>query len=254
MADSPLADSLVPGLILRPYFILAARFMFRLNLLRSTPPGSAIRCNLAQIAPLRVRIWKIAILSTNSGTPPNNAAAPPGGSSPRMAPNSPARDRWSRLRASAAARTGPYFLLVVRDAAGRRHSVYLGVASPLVEEVRGQLARQQAPLRQRRIVRGVQRQLRRELHQAWQELDRNLSATCLRRKGCEIRGWRTCQKIGSALPAPLISIHQPRPDHDRIRRVELRGAAAVENFPAEDVADFQVAAQRATRRTFPRRA
>ncbi len=37
MVDSPLADSPVPAPIPRRYFILAARFMLRLNPLRSTP-------------------------------------------------------------------------------------------------------------------------------------------------------------------------------------------------------------------------
>ncbi len=96
-------------------------------------------------------------------------------------------------RRRAAARTGPYYLLVVRDVQGRRMSVYLGVASPLVEEVRGELARLQAPLRKRQILRGAQRQLRRALRQARQQLDRDLASTSLRRKGCEIRGWRSCR-------------------------------------------------------------
>ncbi len=123
--------------------------------LAKPPPLNALfshlRRNFAQIAYLRVRFWKIAILSTN-------AAKPPCGSSPRMAPYLLARDRWQRLGA-AAPRTGPYYLLVVRDAQGRRLSVYLGVASPLVEEVRGHLSRLQAPLRESRIIRGAQRQL-----------------------------------------------------------------------------------------------
>ncbi len=97
-------------------------------------------------------------------------------------------------RRRGAARTGPYYLLVVRDAQGRRLSVYLGVDSPLVEEVRGELARLQAPLRERRIFGRVQRQLRRALDQARRELDSNLAPTGLRRKGCEIRGWRFCQE------------------------------------------------------------
>ncbi len=108
-------------------------------------------------------------------------------------------------RQRAATRTGPYFLLVVRDAQGRRPSVYLGVASPLVEEVRGQLARLQSPLRERRISCRVQRQLRRELRHARQELDRNLAPTELRRKGSEIRGWRSRRTAPTSLEKVLIS-------------------------------------------------
>ncbi len=92
-----------------------------------------------------------------------------------------------------AVRTGPYFLLVVRDAQGRRLSVYLGVASPLVEEVRNELARLQASLRERRIFCRAQRQLRPALDQARRELDSNLTPIGLRRKGSEIRGWRFCR-------------------------------------------------------------
>ncbi len=49
MADSPLADSPVPALIPRPYFILAARFMLRLNLLRSTPHAALYGATLRRL-------------------------------------------------------------------------------------------------------------------------------------------------------------------------------------------------------------
>jgi hypothetical protein len=100
-------------------------------------------------------------------------------------------------RTRAGRRTGPYFLLVVRDAQGRQRSVYLGVNGKLAEEVRAELARLQAPERERRVFCRVKRQLRRALARAQQELDRQLAPAGLWRKGSEIRGWRT-------LPPPAV--------------------------------------------------
>jgi len=93
-------------------------------------------------------------------------------------------------RCRAGRRTGPYFLLVTRDESGERRSVYLGLAGPLVDAVRAELARLQAPGRERKVFSRVKRQLRSALCGAKQELGRCLAHAGLWRKGCEIRGWR----------------------------------------------------------------
>ena len=94
-------------------------------------------------------------------------------------------------RRRAGKKTGPYFLLVVRDAQARRRSVYLGTAGPLVDQVRAELAALQAPEREHRVFTRVKRQLRRALHDAQREQDIHLAEAGLWRKGCEVRGWRT---------------------------------------------------------------
>jgi hypothetical protein len=86
-------------------------------------------------------------------------------------------------------RTGPYYLLTIRDASGRQRSVYLGADSPTVTAARAALTRLQAGLVQRRQFGRLKKQLRQGLRAARRELDQELSQVGLRRKGSEIRGW-----------------------------------------------------------------
>jgi hypothetical protein len=94
-----------------------------------------------------------------------------------------------KWRQRGARKVGPYFLLVVRGADGRQHSVYLGQPGPLVDEVRQMLADLQAPNTERRQLALVRKQLRTALKQSKQQLDRELAKAGLYRKGHEIRGW-----------------------------------------------------------------
>ena len=93
-------------------------------------------------------------------------------------------------RSRAGRRTGPYFLLVVRDEQGRQRSVYLGADEKLADEVRAELAALQTPERERRVFCRVKRQLRRALKAAQRDLDAHLPPG-LWRKGSEFRGVRT---------------------------------------------------------------
>jgi hypothetical protein len=88
---------------------------------------------------------------------------------------------------------GPYYLLVVRDAAGRQRSVYLGAAGPLVDEIRERLNSWQRGRRECWNVAAARKSLRRAVANGNQVLDGELAALGLYRKGFEIRGWR-CQR------------------------------------------------------------
>ena len=85
---------------------------------------------------------------------------------------------------------GPYYVLVVRDAAGRQRSVYLGPPGPLVDEVRERLESWQRGRRDRRNIDAARKSLRRAVANGNQVLDGELAALGLYRKGFEIRGWR----------------------------------------------------------------
>ncbi len=101
-------------------------------------------------------------------------------------------ESWRTYRGT---RLGPYFRLIYRQD-GREHSVYLGRSPELAVETRRLLDQLQGPLRQRREIRQVKRQIRASLraHKAlWQ---RDIAPLGLQMKGTEIRGWR----LGRAPP------------------------------------------------------
>jgi hypothetical protein len=85
---------------------------------------------------------------------------------------------------------GPYFRLRYREA-GRAHSVYLGLAGPLVDRVRQTLQSLQAPLRQHRAILQLQRCVRNALRLDRSHLDAQLRTLGLRMQGFEVRGWRS---------------------------------------------------------------
>jgi hypothetical protein len=86
---------------------------------------------------------------------------------------------------------GPYFLLVVRDSAGRQRSVYLGPASELVEEIRRELAELQRPYRGCQALLASGRSMRRAIPRLRELHRQKLAKAGLRPKGVELRGWST---------------------------------------------------------------
>ena len=85
---------------------------------------------------------------------------------------------------------GPYYRLCYRED-GRQRSVYLGREGTLVAQVRQTLADLQRPLRQRRAVARLQRQVKTSLRAEKGRLNRHLCRLGLRLQGFEVRGWRT---------------------------------------------------------------
>jgi hypothetical protein len=94
---------------------------------------------------------------------------------------------------------GPYYVLVVRDAAGRQRSVYLGAAGPLVDEIRKRLNSWQRGRREQRSIQAAGLALRRAVVQVNRGLDHELAALGLYRKGFEIRGWRRLHACRSTI-------------------------------------------------------
>jgi hypothetical protein len=87
-------------------------------------------------------------------------------------------------------RLGPFFRLAYREGA-KQCSLYLGRDPALAGEVRAALRQLQAPLRQQREADHRLAEIRAELRQQRRALDGELAQRGLRRKGSEIRGWRT---------------------------------------------------------------
>lgn len=86
-------------------------------------------------------------------------------------------------------RFGPYYRLGYR-LGGRQHSIYLGRAGELVEQVRRELEAVQMPLVQRRMFRTLEQQVRASLRIHKQRVSVLLRPYGLRLKGYEVRGWR----------------------------------------------------------------
>ena len=84
---------------------------------------------------------------------------------------------------------GPYFRLAYRDG-DRQHSIYLGGAGPLVEQVRQQLAAIQRPYTERRALCQVEREVRTSLRLEKRHFSQLLRPLGLRLKGFELRGIR----------------------------------------------------------------
>ena len=84
---------------------------------------------------------------------------------------------------------GPYYRLGYR-LAGRQHSIYLGRASELVEQIRCALQAVQLPHYERRLFRDMERQVRASLRVCRVRVSRLLRPYGLRLKGYEVRGWR----------------------------------------------------------------
>jgi len=85
---------------------------------------------------------------------------------------------------------GPYYRLSYRED-GRQQSVYLGREGPLVVRLRQKLADLQRPLRQRRALARLQRQVKSALRAEKGRLNGHLRLLGLRMQGFEVRGWRT---------------------------------------------------------------
>lgn len=83
-------------------------------------------------------------------------------------------------------KSGPYFLLLLRDEHGSGLTMYLGVEGPVVAVARTELAQLQTRYREHRAACRVMRQLRRELRRAKKELDRQLLLSGLSRNGMAI--------------------------------------------------------------------
>jgi hypothetical protein len=87
---------------------------------------------------------------------------------------------------------GPYYRLSYRDG-GRQHAIYLGRAGggcDLVEQVRRRLDALQQPLRQRRAVDRLRRQVGASLRVQKLRVGALLRPFGLRLQGFEVRGWR----------------------------------------------------------------
>jgi hypothetical protein len=108
---------------------------------------------------------------------------------------------------------GPYYRLSYRDG-GRQQSIYLGRASELVEQVRRKLDALQKPLRQRRAIYRLRRQVSAALRVQKTRLDARLRHFGLRLKGFEVRGWRTT-------PLRRLWCHMPRFRAPRSRQLRL---------------------------------
>lgn|GEM_PF-3323445 len=115
-------------------------------------------------------------------------------------------------------KSGPYFRLTCRDATGVQRSVYLGLASPAVEEARAALAELQSPAAESRRLQAAQRVLRRGLRAAREILDSELDKVGLYRKGSEIRGWTGLRSRAATLspsagpPARVAPLSTRSPD------------------------------------------
>lgn len=92
-------------------------------------------------------------------------------------------------------RLGPYYQLTCRDAVGRQCAVYLGPASPWVEEIRQRLHILQAPQQNQRSLQRAKRAVRRLRAAANAELDEQLRPLGLWRKGAEVRGWAHAHQL-----------------------------------------------------------
>jgi hypothetical protein len=104
---------------------------------------------------------------------------------------------------------GPYYRLRYRDGRSSR-SVYLGPAGPLVDRVRHVLQSLQTPLRHRRAMLQLRRQVRDALRLDRRHVDARLRSLGLRLKGFEVRGWRTSPlralaRLATAATAPSFS-------------------------------------------------
>jgi hypothetical protein len=84
---------------------------------------------------------------------------------------------------------GPYYRLNYREG-GRQHSIYLGIAGPIVSRVRDTLEQLQKPLQQSRALNHVCRQINAALRVDKARLAALLRPYGLRLKGLEVRGWR----------------------------------------------------------------
>ena len=84
---------------------------------------------------------------------------------------------------------GPYYSLSYRDG-NRQHAIYLGRAGGMVEQVHRQLDTLQKPLRQRRALDRLRRQVCAALRVQKTRLDARLRPFGLRLQGFEVRGWR----------------------------------------------------------------
>ncbi len=87
-------------------------------------------------------------------------------------------------------RLGPFFRVAFR-VDGRQRSIYLGKDPALAEEVRGLLARLQAPLERHRGLRRQRDAAKASLRRAKIRLEQQLARVGLGLKGYEVRGWRT---------------------------------------------------------------
>jgi hypothetical protein len=87
-------------------------------------------------------------------------------------------------------RLGPFFRVAFR-VDGRQRSIYLGKDPALAEEVRGVLARLQAPLERRRGLKRQRDAAKAGLRRAKIRLEQELARVGLGLKGYEVRGWRT---------------------------------------------------------------
>ena len=85
---------------------------------------------------------------------------------------------------------GPYYRLTYRDG-GRQHSLYLGRAGTLLNQVRRSLETLQQPLRQNRTINRLRRQVCAALRVHKVRVGTLLRPFGLWLKGFEVRGWRT---------------------------------------------------------------
>jgi hypothetical protein len=85
---------------------------------------------------------------------------------------------------------GPYYRLRFHDGRSVR-TIYLGRQSPFVDRIRQTLHTLQKPLRQRRALNQLHRQIRHTLRIDRRHVDARLHSAGLHLKGFEVRGWRT---------------------------------------------------------------
>ncbi len=100
-------------------------------------------------------------------------------------------------RARGKRRYGPYYRLTVRDDHGVQKSLHLGQDPVLLEHVRKRLAELRGPLKQRRLLARITRELRQQHRIEKQKLDAELLKVGLYRKGNEIRGWSGRPRLAS---------------------------------------------------------
>jgi hypothetical protein len=87
-------------------------------------------------------------------------------------------------------RLGPYYAFNYRRA-GRLISIYLGVESPAIEQIRQSLDKLQRAWRERRQMQRLRRQALASLRMDRLSIGRQLSPLGLHLQGWEFRGWRT---------------------------------------------------------------